>query len=74
MKLKQTPMRAIRSKCLECSGGSAKEVRVCPVEKCPLYAYRFGHRPAAIETDDTGDFSEKSAPLNSIETEREAFT
>ena len=42
---KLTPMKAIRKKCLECSGGSQYEVRKCPIEKCPLYAYRFGHRP-----------------------------
>ena len=71
--MKQTPMKAIRAKCLECSGGSAKEVRGCPVEKCPLYAYRFGHRPAAMETDGPADFSGKSASTDGIKTERGAF-
>ena len=42
---KITPMKAIRKKCLECSCGSFNEVKLCPVEKCPLYPYRFGHRP-----------------------------
>lgn len=40
-----TPMKAIRAKCLDCSCGSFQEVRECPVIKCPLYAYRHGHRP-----------------------------
>ena len=42
-----TPMKAIRAKCLDCSCGSKNEVRFCSVQKCPLYAYRFGKRPKA---------------------------
>lgn len=42
---KLTPMKAIRKKRLECSCGSFNEVKLCPIEKCPLYPYRFGHRP-----------------------------
>jgi hypothetical protein len=44
-----TPMRAIRAKCLDCSGGSPKEVRACPVTACPLWPLRFGKRPATVE-------------------------
>lgn len=40
-----TPMKAIRAKCLDCSCGSAQEVRLCPVKDCPLYPYRFGKNP-----------------------------
>ena len=44
-----TPMKAIRKKCLDCSG-TAQEVRLCTCEdNCPLWPYRFGHRPV---TDD----------------------
>jgi hypothetical protein len=32
---------AIRARCLDCSGFSAKEVRECPLSDCPLYPYRF---------------------------------
>lgn len=49
-----TPIKAIRAKCLDCSCGSFKEVRLCPCKKCALYPYRFGHRPKAkdfIEED-----------------------
>ena len=42
---KLTPMKAIRAKCLECSNGQFKEVRLCTVKNCPLYEYRNGHRP-----------------------------
>lgn len=41
----QTPMKSIRSKCLDCSGGQPKEVRSCPHEDCSLYPYRFGKNP-----------------------------
>ena len=40
-----TPMKAIRAKCLDCCCGSSNEVRLCTVEKCPLYPYRFGKNP-----------------------------
>ena len=42
---KITPIKAIRAKCLECSCGSFFEIANCPIKKCALYAYRFGHRP-----------------------------
>ena len=43
--MKQTPLKAIRSKCLDCCCGSAKEVRLCPAPDCPLYLFRYGHNP-----------------------------
>ncbi len=43
---KLTPIRAIRAKCLDCSAGSAKEVRLCVIPDCPLYMYRMGKNPA----------------------------
>lgn len=42
---KLTPMKAIRARCLDCSGGSVKDVRECPITDCPLHEYRLGHRP-----------------------------
>ena len=49
---KLTPMKAIRAKCLECSCGQFKEVRLCPVKECALYEYRLGHRPTDKENID----------------------
>ena len=40
-----TPLRAIRTYCLECSAWSPKEAKTCPMELCPLYLYRFGKNP-----------------------------
>jgi len=43
---RQTPLRAIRRKCLDCSCFQAKEVNLCPIPECSLFSYRFGHNPA----------------------------
>ena len=42
---RQTPIKAIRSKCLDCCNGSPYEVRKCVIPKCPLWPYRLGKRP-----------------------------
>jgi len=42
---KPTPQEliaAIHAKCLECSGGSRKEVHNCKLTDCPLWLYRRG--------------------------------
>ena len=54
MKDKPTPdelLSAIRAKCLDCCGGSRKEVAACR-EKCALNPYRMGQtreRPKPIK-------------------------
>ena len=40
-----TPCKAIRAKCLDCSGRNTAEVRNCLITDCPLYPYRMGHNP-----------------------------
>lgn len=40
-----TPVRAIRAKCLVCAGGK-KSIRTCESESCPLYLYRMGRNPS----------------------------
>lgn len=42
--ISNSPMKAIRAKCLDCSGGSSNEVKMCPIKDCPLYPFRFGKR------------------------------
>ena len=44
--------RAIHKHCLDCSGGSATNLKNCPDKDCPLYPYRFGD-----ETNLFADFS-----------------
>lgn len=36
-------LKAIQAKCLECSGGSPKEITLCHIFDCPLWEYRFGY-------------------------------
>jgi hypothetical protein len=38
-------LKAIRRKCLECSGGSHAEVTDCLVRQCPLFPFRLGKNP-----------------------------
>lgn len=38
-------LKAIRKYCLQCSDGSFAEVKNCPITKCELYDFRFGHNP-----------------------------
>ena len=52
VKLYETPLKAIRKKCLDCSYFQPKEVRRCTVINCPIHPYRFGRRPNK-ETIDT---------------------
>jgi hypothetical protein len=39
---RQSPLRAIREKCIDCSGGSVAEVRRCEAVACPLWPFRAG--------------------------------
>jgi len=57
-----TPMRAIRQKCLDCCCFQPKEVTLCTVTNCPLYAFRTGHRPQKGNYTSTESYNEKTAP------------
>ena len=45
MTTKATILTAIRTKCLDCSGGQRSEVRECPIRGCALWPFRFGRDP-----------------------------
>ncbi len=62
-----TPLRAIRLKCLDCSAGSAQEVRECPMEWCPLYYYRSGHNPKRKGIGDKNIGKKVSAKKSAVE-------
>lgn len=53
-----SPLRAIRAKCFDCCCGQAKEIRFCTATSCPLYDFRFGHRPKDSTKEDAEDESE----------------
>lgn len=40
-----TPLRAIRLKCIDCCCGSVYEPAKCTAVRCPLHPFRTGHRP-----------------------------
>jgi len=62
-KLYDTPLKAIRKKCLNCSYWSPKEVRECTAINCAIYPYRFGRRPSKAILDTIKEFySEKVEP------------
>ena len=50
-KLFETPIKAMRKKCLQCSVCQPKEVRLCTVIECDLYPYRMGRRPDKATLD-----------------------
>ena len=56
-----TPIKSIRSKCLDCTAGSRKEIRLCTVVQCALYPYRFGKRPTQAIVDTINDYYEKNS-------------
>jgi hypothetical protein len=41
----ESPIRAIRSKCLDCSGGASSEIRKCVAVTCALWPLRMGSNP-----------------------------
>jgi hypothetical protein len=60
--LKLTPLKSIRAKCLDCSAGQPKEVKLCPHTDCALYIYRFGKNPNRKgRGPKIGHFCEKTA-------------
>jgi len=40
-----SPLKAIRANCIDCSGGTLKEVKDCVIHNCPLYPFRMGRNP-----------------------------
>jgi hypothetical protein len=41
----ESPIKAIRAKCVDCSGGSVAEARRCQLTHCALWAFRMGVNP-----------------------------
>jgi hypothetical protein len=41
----KNPLTAIRANCVECSGGSLKEVSTCRITTCALHPFRMGVNP-----------------------------
>lgn len=65
--MKISPLKAIRLKCLDCCCGSSNEVKLCPIERCPLWPFREGHNPYIAKREYTDEQKEaiKSRLTNS---------
>lgn len=57
-----TPLKAIRTKCLDCCCFQPLEVRLCTAENCPLFPYRMGKRPSTGNKPINESNTEKTAP------------
>ena len=57
----KTPIKSIREKCLDCTNGSRKEIRLYTVVQCALYPYRFGKRPTQAIVDTINDYYDKNS-------------
>ena len=58
-KLFDTPVNAIRKKCIDCCNDQYEEIRNCTVINCALYPYRMGHRPDTATIDTLRDFNDE---------------
>lgn len=56
-----SPVQSIRKYCIDCSGGSKKEVALCPVEDCPLYPFRRGTNPNRQERGNIANITDSVA-------------
>jgi len=57
--------KAIKLKCLDCSGGSVNNVKECPCKDCTLYPYRLGEELNLFQSKGTGfKRSEEETPEN----------
>lgn len=43
--MEQSPLKAIRAKCLDCCCGQSTEIKNCGIVRCPLHPYRLGRNP-----------------------------
>jgi hypothetical protein len=47
---KLTPLKAVRVHCLDCCGGSAKEVRFCTATECDTHPIRDGKNCGKVKS------------------------
>ena len=64
-KLYDTPVKAHREKCLDCTCNQPKEIRLCTVIDCACYAYRMGTRPSKATLDTMEAFYEENPEYSS---------
>jgi hypothetical protein len=63
---KLTPLRAIRQKCLECSGYNKREVKECFIPDCDLFPFRFGKLVSRKGIGSVGNFSKDAVQVSNV--------
>jgi hypothetical protein len=58
-------LKAIRTKCLDCSNQQIDEVRNCVISNCPLYPYRMGKNPFTNRKGNPNAFGRLNKTLES---------
>jgi hypothetical protein len=48
-----SPLKAIRTKCFDCSYYQVTEIRLCEAIGCPLWPFRAGRHPWIVEAQKT---------------------
>jgi hypothetical protein len=66
------PVKAIREKCLDCCCGQANEVKLCTVERCALWPFRFGKNPYRQKREMSDE--QRQAAVERLRRAREAKT
>ena len=67
---RKNPVKAIRLKCLDCSGGSSAEVAQCTITGCALYPFRIGRNPfRTVELSDE-EREKRAARLREVRASR----
>ena len=50
---RMSPLRALRLRCVDCSGDSVAEVRLCTAVTCPAWPFRMGANPWRAPASET---------------------
>ena len=64
---KLTMIKAIRAKCLDCSGYQPKEIRLCTLTDCSLWPYRMVHKPKGGSDEESVQKSWEGVDLGSLD-------
>jgi hypothetical protein len=64
-----TPLKAIRTKCFDCSYYQVTEIRLCEAIGCPLWPFRAGKHPWLVEAKKTRLSEPVSEPGEAFEDE-----
>lgn len=65
----ESPIKAIRAKCVDCSGGSESEARKCVSIRCPLWCFRMGKNVFHARTEMTDE--QRAAVTDRLQAARE---